>query len=63
MVQIAAYLNMYIHDFLLEFVEFLSMQRLGHVVCGHHISWTVPNLQISLIHLISNEEIPDVQVS
>ena len=52
-----------VHNLLPELLELGSMKRLGEVVTNHVISGTILNADVSLLLLISNKEVPDVEVS
>ena len=52
-----------IHDRIPELGELLALQWLGHVVSVHFICWAVLNKNITLLNLIRNKEITDIDVS
>ena len=52
-----------VHDGGSEALKLGTNERLGHAVSNHLISWAVLDLYRSLLHLISNKEISDLDVS
>ena len=52
-----------IHDRLPELGKLLACQRFGHIISVHFISWAVLNKDITLLNLIRNKEVTDVDVS
>ena len=52
-----------IHNRIPELGEFSAIQWLGHVVSIHFICWAVLNKNITLLDLIRNKEVTDVDVS
>ena len=52
-----------IHDQIPELGELSALQWFGHVVSVHFICWAVLNKNITLLDLICNKEITDIDVS
>ena len=49
-----------IHNILSETDELLPVQRFGHIIALHEVSWAVLNLNIILCLLICDKEESDV---
>ena len=52
----------WIHDVLTETNKLLAMERLGHEISPHGISWAVFNADVALFLLISDKEVSNVEV-
>ena len=52
----------WIHDVLTETNKLLAMERLGHKISPHGISWAVFNADMALFLLISDKEVSNVEV-
>ena len=52
----------WVHDVLSESHKFLSMQRLGHAVSFHMISWAVLNVNVALGFLMGYKEESNIEM-
>jgi hypothetical protein len=50
-------------DQITKIFKFLALQRLRKKITNHHVGGTVANLNLPLLHLICNREIPNVDCS
>ena len=53
--------SLHTHDGITKFLEYFTLQGLGHEVPPHLSSGTESNLQVSFTNLVCKEEVTDVQ--